>query len=62
MKSAVLDANVFASGVLRYGAPTSPPGEILRRWLAGGFELVTSDHLVDEIERTLLVNPYFATG
>jgi uncharacterized protein len=57
---AVLDANVFASGVLRYDPPSSPPGEILRHWLAGSFELITSDHVIAEIERTLLTNPYFA--
>ncbi len=57
---AVLDANAIASGVLRYGSPASAPGEILRRWLTGSFELVTSESLIIEIERTLLTNPYFA--
>jgi uncharacterized protein len=57
---AVLDANVFASGVLRFDSSASPPAEILRRWLARSFELVTSDHLITEIERTLLTHPYFA--
>ena len=60
MIRAVLDANVFVSGVLRYGAATSTPAEILRRWLIGSFELVTSDALSREIDRTLLTNPYFA--
>jgi hypothetical protein len=57
---AVLDANVFASGVLRYDSSTSTPGEILRRWLTGAFEVATSDPPITEIECTLLANPYFA--
>lgn len=60
MIRAVLDANVVASGVLRYGSATSTPAEIVRRWLSGSFVFVISDHVIDEIERTLLVNPFFS--
>ena len=59
MIRAVLDANVFVSGIVQYGSASSPPAELLRRWLAGSFELVTSDSLGTEIEWTLLTNPYF---
>lgn len=60
MIRAVLDANVFVSGVLRYGEASSTLAETLRRWLIGSFKLVTSETLRQEIERTLLSNPYFA--
>ncbi|MGI8476278.1 MAG: putative toxin-antitoxin system toxin component, PIN family [Thermomicrobiales bacterium] len=60
MIRAVLDANVVASGVLRYGSATSTPAEIVRRWVTGSFEFVISDHVIDEIERTLLASPYFS--
>jgi putative PIN family toxin of toxin-antitoxin system len=57
---AVLDANVFASGVLRIDEATSTPEAILRMWSKRVFELVTSDPLIAEIEHTL-TRPYFAT-
>jgi putative PIN family toxin of toxin-antitoxin system len=57
---AVLDANAFASGALRYNVLTSPPAAILRAWLRGSFELITSDPMVAEIERTL-AQPYFSS-
>lgn len=47
---AVLDVNVLVSALIsRSGAPA----ELLRRWLGGGFELVVSEQLLDELERTL---------
>jgi uncharacterized protein len=54
----VLDANVFASGVLGYRRPDSTPGEIVRRWRTRDFVLISSDHLIGEVERTL-ADPYF---
>ena len=46
----VLDVNVFVSGLLsRSGAPA----QLLKRWLDGDFELVVSEQLLDELERTL---------
>jgi len=46
----VLDVNVFVSGLLsRSGAPA----QLLKGWLDGDFELVVSEQLLDELERTL---------
>lgn len=59
MIRAVLDANVFASGVFGLERDASTPGAILRAWEARAFELVTSDPLIAEVERTL-ANPFFA--
>lgn len=53
---AVLDTNALASGFVR---PNSLPGELLRRWEAHEFELVVSQHILDELARTL-EKPYFA--
>lgn len=60
MIRAVLDANVIASGILRYKHPASAPAALLRLWLAGEFELLVSAPLLREIELTL-TDPYFAT-
>ncbi|MEO5575925.1 MAG: putative toxin-antitoxin system toxin component, PIN family [Gaiellaceae bacterium] len=47
---AVLDPNILISALLsRSGAP----GELIARWLAGGFELVLSELLLDELARAL---------
>ena len=47
---AVLDPNVLVSALLsRAGAPA----ELVRRWLAGEFELVVSEALLAELGRTL---------
>ena len=60
MIAAVLDTNVLASGVVGFvAAADRPPALLLRLWRAGRFELVLSDHLLAELERTL-VKPYFA--
>lgn len=42
----VLDTNVLISGIGRSGRP---PGRIFDAWLAGRFDLVTSDPLIDEL-------------
>lgn len=55
MISAVLDTNILASGTV---TASTPPGQILDAWRDGQFELVTSEHILDEIERTLK-KPYF---
>src|SRR5215212_9523935 len=60
MIRAFLDANVVASGLLRFEVETNTPGTILRSWFAGEFELVTAFPLVKEIERAI-ASPYFAT-
>jgi putative PIN family toxin of toxin-antitoxin system len=46
----VLDVNVLASGLL---SRTGPPSQLLERWLAGDFELIVSEQLLAELERTL---------
>lgn len=55
MIRAVIDTNVLASGFTVAG---SPPDLVIRLWLAGVFVLVYSDHVIDELGRTLL-RPYF---
>lgn len=50
---AVLDTNVFVSAFLSR-SPTSPTREIVQRWQAGEFVLLTSDSLIDEITEKLL--------
>ncbi len=47
---AVLDTNVLISGVL---SPIGAPGQLLRAWRDGAFELVTSPLLLDELARAL---------
>lgn len=46
----VLDVNVFVSGLL---SPSCAPGRLLDRWLAGAFELIVSEQLLEELERAL---------
>jgi putative PIN family toxin of toxin-antitoxin system len=55
---AVLDANVLASGFVSMQNPESTPGQIVRLWRAGKFELVVSVHLRAEVVR-ILQQPYF---
>lgn len=50
MLRAVLDVNVLVSAtIVRLGAP----GEIVRHWRAGAFDLVVSPTLVAELDRVL---------
>lgn len=55
MISAVLDTNTLASGTV---TAATPPGQILDAWEEGQFELIVSEHIIDELERTLQ-KPYF---
>lgn len=50
MITAVLDANVVASGALSRGGPSST---LIDRWRAGIFILATSSWIIDEVARTL---------
>lgn len=52
---AVLDTNILASGTVN---AYNSPGKILDAWRAGQFELVTSEHIISELERTFQ-KPYF---
>jgi putative PIN family toxin of toxin-antitoxin system len=47
---AVLDPNVLISALL---SRDGSPARALRAWLDGVFELVVSDHLLDELDRAL---------
>jgi uncharacterized protein len=44
----VLDASVVISALI---SPHGIPAELVRRWLAGWFELVVSERLLEEVER-----------
>lgn len=55
MISAVLDTNILASGTI---TASTPPGQIIDAWRNGLFTLVTSDHILTELEKTLQ-KPYF---
>ena len=45
-----LDANVLFSAA---HTPSGVPGQIVAEWLAGGFELVVSPRLLEEVDRAL---------
>jgi len=47
---AVLDVNVLIAALL---SPNGAPAQIISRWLAGEFDLVVSEKLLDELERAL---------
>ena len=47
---AVLDVNVIVSGLL---SPRGAPPRVLTAWLEGGYDLVVSPVLLDELERAL---------
>jgi len=52
MVRAVLDSNVIVSAFT--GNPArSAPAEILTRWLLDEFELLVSEYILGEVERTL---------
>jgi uncharacterized protein len=53
MSRTVLDANALASGAVGFLIQESTPGQILRAWRDGQFELVLSEQLLAEVERTL---------
>jgi putative PIN family toxin of toxin-antitoxin system len=56
----VLDANVIVSGALGLDEDASPPVRILGAWQRGEIEVLVSDPLIAEVERTLAI-PYFAS-
>jgi putative PIN family toxin of toxin-antitoxin system len=47
---AALDVNILVSALL---SPRGAPAQLLTRWVAGEFELIVSDALLTELERTL---------
>lgn len=46
----ILDPNVLVSAAL---SPSGAPAELIRRWLAGEFELLVSPQLLEELARVL---------
>jgi len=58
--SAVLDTNVLAPGLANQANDESKPGEMVRRWLAGEFEVVASAHVVEKVLRILTTKRYVA--
>jgi uncharacterized protein len=57
MITAVLDTNVLVAGFVRR-TTASPPAQIIDAWRAGAYTLVTSEHIIGELTRTL-AEPYF---
>jgi putative PIN family toxin of toxin-antitoxin system len=53
---AVLDANVLASGAVSVAGPVA---DLIDAWRSGDIDVVVSDHIVSELERTLRES-YFA--
>ena len=47
---AVLDPNVLIAALL---SPSGTPAQLLSRWIAGDFELVISEPLLEELRRAL---------
>jgi len=52
-----LDANVLAPGFI---SQTSASARLIDLWRTGTFELILSEHVLQELARTL-TDPYFAT-
>ena len=50
MLRVVLDPNIVVAAAL---SPQGAPAELLRHWVAGGFELVVSEKLLAELDRAL---------
>jgi putative PIN family toxin of toxin-antitoxin system len=52
-----LDANVLAPGFIGQGSASA---RLIDLWRSGAFKLILSDHVLQELARTL-ADPYFAT-
>ena len=59
MVTAVFDTNVLASGFVAFERLAGPPGELLRLWTYDAFELIASEPILTELERTF-EDRYFA--
>jgi putative PIN family toxin of toxin-antitoxin system len=58
VRRVVLDTNVLVSGIVSYRHAERVPAALLRAWMDERFELVVSEHILDELGRTL-DKPYF---
>lgn len=59
MKRAVLDTNVFISGLIN---KDGPPGKILQAWRKSLFLLVISPSIIEEINQTLREKEFSRLG
>ena len=59
MSRTALDTNVLASGFVGVRISTSTAGEVLRRWRAGEFTLISSEPILRELDRVFGTS-YFA--
>ena len=57
MRRITLDANVLAPGFTSHGSASS---RLIDLWRSGAFALVLSEHVLQELARTL-TDPYFAS-
>lgn len=55
----VLDANVWLAGIPRLRDQDSPPRKLIGAWMDGAFDVVISDHIIEEVIRNFR-KPYFA--
>ena len=58
MTRAVVDTNVLVSGFPTVRDPRSTPGEVIRAWRTGRFEMAVSEHILSELARAFQ-RPYF---
>src|SRR5258708_609922 len=58
MIKVLLDTNILVSGFASFNHPDRPPAQILHEWRNGKFQLILSEHILSEVERTLNT-PYF---
>jgi putative PIN family toxin of toxin-antitoxin system len=53
MRRVVVDTNVLVSGFASIDRPTSAPAELVRRWQMGGYVLLTSEYVLNEVAEVL---------
>lgn len=58
MIRAVLDTNVLVSGFVGFERGTAAPAQVLHLWLNRAFDLLLSEHVLDEVFRSF-GKPYF---
>jgi len=54
----VPDSNVILSGFTGEFVSTSTPGELIRRWQRGDFQLIVSHHILNEVNRAFTSSYY----
>jgi putative PIN family toxin of toxin-antitoxin system len=56
---ATIDTSVLAPAIRRAGQTSYALAPVLQAWRAGSFELIVSEHILDELQRTL-ATAYFS--